>query len=69
MLIAATGLTGAAFLVPVNPVAALVFLTIATMGVFSATAPLLSMPSAALGGAAAAAGVALVNSIGNVGRQ
>jgi ACS family tartrate transporter-like MFS transporter len=37
------------------------------MGVFSATAPLLSMPSAALGGAAAAAGLALVNSIGNVG--
>jgi ACS family tartrate transporter-like MFS transporter len=67
MLIAATGLTGAAFLLPVNPVAALVFLTIAAMGVFSATAPLLSMPSAALGGAAAAAGLALVNAIGNVG--
>lgn len=67
MLIAAVGLAGAAFLLPVNAVAALAFLTIAAMGVFSATAPLLSMPSAALGGAAAAAGLALVNSIGNVG--
>jgi len=67
MLAAAAGLTGAAFLLPVNPVASLVLLTIAAMGVFSATAPLLSMPSAALGGAAAAAGLALVNSIGNVG--
>lgn len=67
MVIAAAGLAGAAFLLPVNAVAALVFLSIAAMGVFSATAPLLSMPSAAFGGAAAAAGLALVNAIGNVG--
>lgn len=67
MLIAAFGLLGAGFLLSVSAVAAMVFLVIAAMGVYSTTAPLLSMPSAAFVGAAAAAGLAVVNSIGNVG--
>jgi ACS family tartrate transporter-like MFS transporter len=37
------------------------------MGIYGAIAPFLSMPSAALTGAAAASGLALVNSLGNLG--
>jgi ACS family tartrate transporter-like MFS transporter len=37
------------------------------MGIYSAIAPFLAMPSAALTGAAAAAGLAMVNSLGNLG--
>jgi ACS family tartrate transporter-like MFS transporter len=67
MLIAAVGLLGAGFTLTGSPVVAFLFLIVAAMGVFSATAPLLSMPSAALAGAAAAAGLGMVNAIGNVG--
>jgi MFS transporter, ACS family, tartrate transporter len=67
MLIAAVGLLGAGILLPINAPISMIFLTIAAMGVFSATAPLLAMPASALAGAAAASGLALVNSIGNVG--
>jgi ACS family tartrate transporter-like MFS transporter len=45
----------------------MVFLTLAAMGIYSAIAPFLAMPSAALTGAAAAAGLAMVNSLGNLG--
>lgn len=67
MVIAAVGLLGAGFMLPMSAPLAMVFLVVAAMGVYSATAPLLSMPSAAFAGAAAASGLALVNSIGNVG--
>lgn len=67
MLIAAVGLLGTGLLAGASPVTALVFLTIAAMGVYSATAPLLSMPSSVFVGAAAAAGIGLVNAVGNVG--
>jgi ACS family tartrate transporter-like MFS transporter len=67
MVIAAVGLIGAGFTLSVSPLIALLFLIVAAMGVYSATAPLLAMPSAAFVGAAAAAGLALVNAIGNVG--
>jgi ACS family tartrate transporter-like MFS transporter len=67
MLIAAAGLLGAAFLLRISAPVSMAFLTLAALGVFSATAPLLAMPSTALAGAAAASGLALVNSIGNVG--
>jgi len=67
MVIAAVGLLGAGFTLNVSPLVAMFFLVIAAMGVYSATAPLLSMPSAAFSGAIAAAALALVNAIGNVG--
>ena len=67
MVVAAVGLLGAGFTLNVSPLVAMVFLVIAAMGVYSATAPLLSMPSAAFAGAIAAAALALVNAIGNVG--
>ena len=67
MVLAAVGLLGAGLLSGVSPVLALVFLTIAAMGIYSATAPLLSMPSSVFVGAAAAAGIGLVNAVGNVG--
>lgn len=67
MVLAAVGLLGAGYLLPVNAVLAMVFLTLAAMGIYSAIAPFLAMPSAALTGAAAAAGLAMVNSLGNLG--
>jgi len=67
MVLAAVGLLGAGFLLPVNPVVSLACLTLAAMGIYSAIAPFLAMPSAALTGAAAAAGLAMVNSLGNLG--
>ncbi|WLF52685.1 MFS transporter (plasmid) [Rhodococcus opacus] len=67
MITAAVGLVGAGFLLAVHPILALAFLTIAAIGIYSAVAPFLAMPSAVFAGAAAAAGLGLVNSLGNIG--
>jgi ACS family tartrate transporter-like MFS transporter len=67
MVMAAVGLAAAGYLVQVSGVLAMVALTVAAMGIYSAIAPFLAMPSTALVGAAAAAGLALVNSLGNLG--
>lgn len=67
MVLAAVGLLVSGLLLPVNAVLAMVFLTISAMGIYSAIAPFLAMPSAALTGAAAASGLAMVNSLGNLG--
>ena len=67
MVLAAVGLIGAGLTAAGSPVLALLFLTIAAMGVYSATAPLLAMPASVFVGAAAAAGIGLVNAVGNVG--
>jgi MFS transporter, ACS family, tartrate transporter len=67
MVMAAIGLVGAGFLLSVSAVLSMLFLTIAAMGIYSAIAPFLAMPSAALAGAAAAAGLAMINSLGNLG--
>ncbi|SDL25882.1 MFS transporter, ACS family, tartrate transporter [Arthrobacter sp. ov407] len=67
MVMAAIGLLAAGYLVEVNAILALVALTLAAMGIYSAIAPFLAMPSTALVGAAAAAGLAMVNSLGNLG--
>jgi MFS transporter, ACS family, tartrate transporter len=64
---AAIGLLAAAYLLSVSAVLALVFLTVAAIGIYSAIAPFLSIPSALFAGAAAAAGLGLVNSLGNIG--
>jgi D-galactonate transporter len=49
-----------------TPVLALTGLTVATMGVMAALPVFWSMPTALLGGAAAATGIAFINSIGNL---
>jgi ACS family tartrate transporter-like MFS transporter len=67
MVMAAVGLVAAGSLVQVNAILALIALTLAAMGIYSAIAPFLAMPSTALVGAAAAAGLAMVNSLGNLG--
>jgi ACS family tartrate transporter-like MFS transporter len=67
MVMAAIGLVAAGSLVQVNAILALIALTLAAMGIYSAIAPFLAMPSTALVGAAAAAGLAMVNSLGNLG--
>jgi D-galactonate transporter len=46
---------------------AIVCISIAVMGVFAICGPFWAMPSAFLSGAAAAAGIAFINSIGNLG--
>jgi ACS family tartrate transporter-like MFS transporter len=67
MVMAAVGLAAAGYLVQGNAVVAMAALTLAAMGIYSAIAPFLAMPSTALVGAAAAAGLAMVNSLGNLG--
>jgi nitrate/nitrite transporter NarK len=50
-----------------NPILAAVALTIASMGTASSTAPYWTLPASFLIGSAAAGGIALINSIGNLG--
>jgi MFS transporter, ACS family, tartrate transporter len=66
MLLAAIGLLGSGYLLNVNPFLAMGFITIAAMGIYSAISPFWELPAAALTGAAAAAGIALINSLGNL---
>jgi ACS family tartrate transporter-like MFS transporter len=40
---------------------------VAAMGIFAAISPFWELPAAALAGAAAASGIALINSLGNLG--
>jgi ACS family tartrate transporter-like MFS transporter len=65
-LIGATGflLTVAA---PANPTVTLATLSIAAFGIWGALGPFWAMPTAMLRGTAAAGGIAIVNSIGNIG--
>ncbi|MBV9889882.1 MAG: MFS transporter, partial [Rhizobacter sp.] len=69
--IALPALAGAAALVastvvPQTPTWAVVTLTVATVGIITGLAQFWVVPPAFLGGAAAAAGIALINSIGNL---
>jgi ACS family tartrate transporter-like MFS transporter len=52
---------------PQNPAATLATLSIAAFGIWGALGPFWAMPTAMLRGTAAAGGIALVNSIGNIG--
>ena len=65
---AAIGALGliASTLVPQTPFWAIVTLTVATMGIITGLAQFWCLPPAFLGGAAAAAGIALINSVGNL---
>ena len=50
-----------------NPLIALAALSMSAAGIWGTMGPFWSMPSAFLGGAGAAAGIALINSVGNLG--
>jgi len=50
-----------------NPVLAIVFLSIGTLGVIGSMPLFWPVPSAFLAGTAAAAGIGIVNSVGNLG--
>ncbi|MFM0478118.1 MFS transporter [Paraburkholderia strydomiana] len=64
-VIGAAGLV-ASTLVPHNVTSAVVSLTFATIGILGALCQFWSIPPAFLGGVAAAAGIALINSVGNL---
>ncbi len=55
------------FLQQSHPVAAFVSLCLAALGIWSTLGPFWSLPTAFLSGTAAAGGIALINSIGNIG--
>jgi ACS family tartrate transporter-like MFS transporter len=61
----ALALMGAAYSTSVAP--AILAISIATLGVFSMLGPFWAMPTSLLSGTAAAAGIAFINSVGNLG--
>ncbi|HWZ81137.1 MAG TPA: MFS transporter [Terriglobales bacterium] len=61
----AVALTGAAFATAQGP--SIFLISVAVLGVFSMMGPFWSMPTTLLSGTAAAAGIAFINSIGNLG--
>lgn len=65
ILLGVTGLVGSAFFAS-NAVISIGCLTLATMGTLTALALFWSLPSAFLGGFAAAGGIAMINSVGNL---
>ncbi|MFZ4833824.1 MFS transporter [Rouxiella sp. Mn2063] len=67
MIVAAIGLVGAMFFFKYNLFTSLSFLCIAAIGIYTAVPSFLSMPANISNGAAAAAGLAVVNCIGNIG--
>lgn len=66
MLLGAVGLVGSALAGTTNTGIAIVFLTIAAAGVLSSAPLFWSLPTAFLNGVAAAAGIAAINSVGNL---
>ena len=61
----AVALAFTAHMISVGP--AIVLISVAVLGVFSMMGPFWSMPTALLSGTAAAAGIAFINSVGNLG--
>ena len=67
LLAASLGLLGAGLTLAISPVVSMAFLCVAAAGRSGASAPLLARPAAVLTGAGAAAGLALMNAVGNLG--
>ena len=65
LLVSALGLAGAAFLG--NTLGAVAWMSVAAIGIYGAKAPFWPLPSMFLAGSAAAGGIALINSVGNLG--
>lgn len=64
-ILGAAGLVISTF-VPQQPVFAVASLSLATVGIFGALSQFWTIPPAFMGGAAAAAGIAIINSVGNL---
>ncbi|QXT42536.1 MFS transporter [Serratia fonticola] len=67
MIVAAFGLIGAVVFFNYNVLVALMFLSVAAIGIYTSVPSFLSMPANISTGAAAAAGLAVVSCIGNIG--
>lgn len=65
LLVSGVGLAGAAFLG--NTLATVAWMSVAAVGIYGAKAPFWPLPSMFLTGTAAAGGIALINSVGNLG--
>jgi ACS family tartrate transporter-like MFS transporter len=65
LLVSAVGLAGAGFLG--NTLPAVAWMSVAAIGIYGAKAPFWPLPSMFLTGSAAAGGIALINSVGNLG--
>jgi ACS family tartrate transporter-like MFS transporter len=65
LVVSGVGLAGAAFIG--NTIAAIAWMSIAAVGIYGAKAPFWPLPSMFLTGSAAAGGIALINSVGNLG--
>jgi ACS family tartrate transporter-like MFS transporter len=65
LVVSAVGLAGAAFLG--STLAAVAWMSVAAIGIYGAKAPFWPLPSMFLTGSAAAGGIALINSVGNLG--
>ena len=65
-LVGAIGLTASSFL-GFSPVFALIALTVGAIGIYSTLPAFWTLPTAILSGTAAAGGIALINSVGNLG--
>ena len=65
-LLAAIGLAGAGLTLSVNPLVAMACFCLAGFGISSSLPDYWNLPTAALGPAAAAGGIAVINSIGNI---
>jgi MFS family permease len=65
LVVSAVGLAGAAFVG--NKLPAVAWMSVAAIGIYGAKAPFWPLPSMFLTGSAAAGGIALINSVGNLG--
>ena len=65
LVVSGVGLAGAAFIG--NTLAAVAWMSVAAIGIYGAKAPFWPLPSMFLTGSAAAGGIALINSVGNLG--
>jgi ACS family tartrate transporter-like MFS transporter len=63
--VGALALTGAAYSTSIGP--SILTISVAVLGVFSMMGPFWAMPTGLLSGTAAAAGIAFINSVGNLG--
>jgi cyanate permease len=65
LVVSAVGLAGAAFVG--NKLPAVAWMSVAAIGIYGVKAPFWPLPSMFLTGSAAAGGIALINSVGNLG--
>ncbi len=67
LIVSAIGLVLSVFISEINTVAAIVVYTISLCGAYGAYTPFWAIPPSYLSGSATAAGIALINSVGNLG--